>query len=123
MNQRLQDEIKLFLAEAGVQILGYKREGLVFKILGLDTRQRNIIRERRKMTTSLWYEILNYYKWTCARCKMQNWKNSEPFKDKMEVDHVQSLYEWGKTEWKNLQVLCKPHNRQKGTKFRDYRNL
>ncbi len=122
MSQRFKDELKLFLAEALIQVIGWKREALVYKLLNMDTRQRNIIRERHKMTVSLWYKVLRYYNWRCARCQIQNWENKELTKPKMEVDHIVSLYNWGLTEWQNLQVLCKPHNRSKGIMNKDYRN-
>lgn len=111
---RLQDHLKLFLADFLVQLLGYQREGLIYGVLSLDTRQRNILRERRKMTVKLWYSVLNHYHWTCAGCGLTNYRNQNRFKHKLEVDHITALYCFGKTEWANLQALCKPCNRKKG---------
>lgn len=121
MNNTFKTELKLFLAEALIQIIGWRREAFVFNLLNLDTRQRHILRERRRMTMALWYKVCRFYKWTCAQCGVQNWENKEWHKPKMEVDHAVSLWAYGKTEWANLQVLCKPHNRSKGIKSKDYR--
>lgn len=117
----MKQELKLLLAEALIQILGWRKEAFVFGLLHLDTRQRNIVRERAKMTIKLWFAVLRDGRWTCAKCGVRNWKNKEWGRPKMEVDHVVSLYNWGKTEWRNLQVLCAPHNKQKGTRIADYR--
>ena len=107
----MKHELKLFLAEALIQILGYKREALVFGLLNLDTRQRHIIRERRKMTADLWQRVIMHQSY-CLRCGSI---------DNLQVDHVVSLYNWGKTEWNNLQTLCGKCNRRKGTRTADYR--
>ena len=111
----IKDHLKLFLADALIQIIGFEREGLVYGLLRLDTRQRNILRERRRMTKSLWYEILNRDNWTCQRCQAFNYRNQNPWKPKLEVDHIKALYQWGKTERGNLQALCRDCNRRKGT--------
>ncbi len=110
----LKDHVKLFLADALIQVVGYQREGLVYGVLSLDTRQRNILRERRRMTTALWYDVMHRYGWTCASCKTINYRNQSMLKPKLEVDHIKALYNFGKTEWSNLQILCRPCNRKKG---------
>lgn len=111
MNQTLKTELKLFLAEAAIQIFGHKHEGSVFKIFRLDTRQRNIIRERRKLTSKLWHQVIRRYPY-CLKCLST---------ENLQVDHIRSLYDWGKTEWGNLQTLCGRCNRRKGVSFADYR--
>jgi len=114
---------KIWAADTAVQTFGWQHEQAIFDFFHLDTRQRNIVRERRRMkfNLKLWYKVLDHYDWRCARCGVQNWKNKEVGKAKMQVDHIQSLYAWGKTEWRNLQVLCAPCNRAKGIKTIDYR--
>lgn len=112
---------KIWAAYSAVMLFGYQHEQAIFDLFGLDTRQRNIVRERYRMSPRLWYYVLNHYQWRCAKCRTQNWKNKEWGKPKMQVDHVKSLYNFGKTEWNNLQVLCAPCNRWKGVKNIDYR--
>lgn len=115
MKQQTQDilktELKLFLAEALLQLIGYKQEAFVFGLLNLDTRQKHILRERRKMTSTLWRQVIRRYPY-CLKCGST---------EKLAVDHIRSLFEYGKTEWGNLQTLCGKCNRSKGTKFADYR--
>lgn len=115
MNQQtkevLKTEFKLGLAEALIQVLGYKREAFVFNLLRMDTRQRHIIRERRKMTADLWRRVIRQWPY-CLKCGSI---------ESLQADHVVSLYHRGKTEWSNLQTLCGKCNRQKGIKTADYR--
>ena len=111
MNQTLKTELKLFLAEALIQVLGYKREAFVFNLLRMDIRQRHILRERQKMTSRLWHQVIRRYPY-CLRCKST---------ENLNVDHILSLYHGGKSEWGNLQTLCGRCNRQKGVTTADYR--
>lgn len=115
MKQQTQDilktELKLFLAEALLQLIGYKQEAFIFGLLKLDTRQRHILRERRRMTADLWRRVIR--KWPYyLKCGST---------ESLQADHVVSLYSYGKTEWNNMQTLCGRCNRQKGVTTADYR--
>lgn len=120
MKQIIVQELKLFLASA-LRQFGFPRSWLR-SLLGLTPLQIHVITEREKMTRELWFGVLKFYRWQCAKCKVINFYNEDPYKPKMEVDHIQPVSRWGKTEWRNLQVLCKPHNREKMTKTIDYRH-
>lgn len=111
MNQTLKTELKLFLAEALLQLIGYKQEAFIFGLLNLDTRQKHILRERRKMTSTLWRQVIRRYP-ACLKCGST---------ENLAVDHITPLFSFGKTEWGNLQTLCGRCNRQKGVTTADYR--
>lgn len=111
MKEAIRTELKLGLAEAMLQVFGYKQEAFVFGLLKLDTRQRHILRERRKMTSTLWRQVIRRYP-ACLKCGST---------ENLAVDHITALYFYGKTEWGNLQTLCGKCNRQKGVRYADYR--
>jgi 5-methylcytosine-specific restriction endonuclease McrA len=120
----MQDELKLFLAGALIQILGPRKRWVrpaVYGLLRLTTLQQHILWEREKMTRQLWLAVCNHFGWRCLRCGTVNWRNRERFKAKIEVDHVKPLAAWGLTAWGNLQTLCGPCNRAKGIRTADYR--
>lgn len=121
------DEIKkqlgpgLFLATTLEQIAPKFFRNAIKELRGWTKRQLHSFVERLKMTRSLWLAVAREFNWTCCRCGVQNLYNKEAYKPKMEVDHIKPLYLFGLTIWSNLQLLCKPCNRWKGTKWIDYR--
>lgn len=114
MAMTLKDHLKLFLADTLTQVFGYRWDVLIYKLLGLKAIHKHILRERRKMTRALWLAVMRRYNWRCVKCGLAAY-------GQMQVDHIVSLFNWGRTEWNNLQVLCRTCNRQKGTKYADYR--
>lgn len=116
----MKTEVRLWLAEIIKQVFNCE-EGTAFTLVGLKSLWHHIRAERKAMTKQLWFRVLRHYGWRCLRCGGRNWQNAESGKPKIEVDHVQSLYHWGKTVWENLQPLCKPCNQWKGVKDIEYR--
>lgn len=114
------DEARLWGAEILKQIFGLS-ERTAFTLVGLKSLWHHIKAERAAMTRALWFSVCRFYGWRCLRCGLVNWQNKELGKARIEVDHVQSLYHWGKTVWNNLQTLCKPCNQWKGVRDIDYR--
>lgn len=94
---------------------------LTYKLLGASKYMVHKTRTRDNATRQLKLAVLNHYDWTCEACLTRNYRNREPDKAKMQVDHINPVYRWGESNWDNLQVLCKPCNLKKGTKVIDYR--
>lgn len=125
MKQRLEQEMKMFLAEFINQLwfLVFGRwspKWVLRKILGLTLRQIHTLTERSKMKEKnfkLWFAILERDGWQCQRCRVKNFENKEWGKPKMQVDHIVPIYHWGKTERSNLQTLCAPCNKAKGARL------
>ena len=67
--------------------------------------------ERRRMTSTLWKQVIRRYP-ACLKCGST---------ENLAVDHITPLFSFGKTEWGNLQTLCGRCNRQKGVTTADYR--
>lgn len=102
-------ELKLFGAEA-LRQLGFPKM-IVRRVLGLTALEMHVLTEREAMTTILWKKVIRYYQ-KCLRCGAL---------DDLQVDHVRAVARFGKTEWRNLQVLCGKCNRWKGVREIDFR--
>ena len=72
--------------------------------------------ERAGVTRKLWLRVMFQGKWRCKHCGIQNWKNQEYGKPKMQVDHIMPIFYFGESKETNLQVLCSFCNKKKGTK-------
>jgi len=70
--------------------------------------------ERAIVTRKLWLRVMFQGQWRCRLCGIQNWKNQEYGKPKMQVDHIQPIFHLGESREGNLQVLCSVCNRRKG---------
>lgn len=107
-------ELRLWLAVALQQLTGWK-ESTCYTLAGLQSRWHWIQAERRVMKQNLrtlWYPIIRR-DGRCLRCGSMA---------ELQVDHVVSLFHFGKSEWDNLQTLCGKCNRWKGIRDIDYRN-
>jgi len=69
--------------------------------------------ERAKLTAGLRYLVL---KRDCHRCKSCGLSPVETNGIQLEVDHIRSVLQWGRTEVSNLQTLCRQCNRGKGAR-------
>jgi 5-methylcytosine-specific restriction endonuclease McrA len=118
--QDWEDEGRLWAAVALQQLTGWK-ESTCYTLVGLKSRWHHIQAERRAMTRELWFKVLWLFNWTCLRCGTQNYRNQEPGKPKIEVDHIVSLFHFGLSILKNLQSLCSNCKRWKGIKDIDFR--
>lgn len=69
--------------------------------------------ERAKLTAGLRYLVLKRDNFSCKAC------GASPVDTNgmsLEVDHIRSIEQWGRTEIANLQTLCKHCNRGKGAR-------
>lgn len=66
--------------------------------------------ERKKLTAGLRYLILTRDNYRCLLCGASGTEKGV----RLEVDHIQPIAKWGKTEESNLRTLCKSCNRGKG---------
>lgn len=74
----------------------------------------NAAKERRKMTPSMRFEVLRRAGFRCEAC------GADPKKDRgvrLQVDHIIPVSKGGKSEYANLQCLCRDCNRGKGAKI------
>lgn len=114
-------ELKLWLAEFLSQIhpsekkrwYYYKRARYLTAYREHRNYQRNQITEGNY---KLWIQVLTEGDYTCRRCRVRNYLNKDPYKPKMEVDHIVPIAKWGTSHRSNLQVLCRPCNQKKGKK-------
>lgn len=72
--------------------------------------------ERAIVTRKLWLRVMFQGQWRCKRCGIQNWKNREYGKPKMQVDHINPIFHYGESKESNLQVLCAVCNKKKGVR-------
>lgn len=106
LKQALNLQIALAFAEVYMQLFGLD-ERRAYAWAGLKDRWYHIKAERAVMKANLkrfWYPIIARDK-MCLRCGSTK---------ELQVDHVVSLFLFGKTEWNNLQTLCGRCNRKKG---------
>jgi hypothetical protein len=68
-------------------------------------------RERAKLTAGLRYLVLKRDNFCCKSCGASPVDTNGVL---LEVDHIRSIEQWGRTELKNLQILCRTCNRGKG---------
>ena len=69
--------------------------------------------ERAKLTAGLRYFVLKRDGFSCRACGASPVHTNGVF---LEVDHVRSIEQWGRTEADNLQCLCRDCNRGKGAR-------
>jgi 5-methylcytosine-specific restriction endonuclease McrA len=65
-------------------------------------------------TEAEWIELQEYYNYHCLSCLQQ-------FPGDLEADHVRPLQQGGTNTIDNIQPLCTPCNRKKGTRYVDFR--
>jgi hypothetical protein len=70
-------------------------------------------RERAKLTAGLRYLVLKRDSFCCKSCGASPVEANGVF---LEVDHIRSIEQWGRTELSNLQTLCRTCNRGKGAR-------
>ena len=70
-------------------------------------------REREKLTAGLRYLVLKRDSFCCKSCGVSPVDTNGVF---LEVDHIRSIEQWGRTELSNLQTLCRTCNRGKGAR-------
>lgn len=70
-------------------------------------------RERSKLTAGLRYLVLKRDDFSCKSCGASPVESSGV---QLEVDHIRSIEQWGRTELSNLQTLCRNCNRGKGAR-------
>lgn len=70
--------------------------------------------ERRKMTDSLRYDVMERDGFRCRLCGRSASQGAV-----LEVDHIKPISKGGKTTMSNLQTLCKECNRGKRDKYND----
>ncbi len=68
-------------------------------------------RERAKLTAGLRYLVLKRDNFCCKSCGASPVDTNGVL---LEVDHIRSIEQWGRTELSNLQTLCRICNRGKG---------
>lgn len=68
-------------------------------------------RERAKLTAGLRYLVLKRDNFCCKSCGVSPVDTNGVL---LEVDHIRSIEQWGRTELNNLQILCRTCNRGKG---------
>ncbi len=69
-----------------------------------------IIVNRKVISEELRNKVYKKYEGKCAKCKST---------ENLEIDHIIPFVLGGKTELKNLQLLCKKCNLKKGKKWQD----
>lgn len=70
-------------------------------------------RERAKLTAGLRYLVLKRDNFCCKSCGASPVDSNGVL---LEVDHIRSIEQWGRTELINLQTLCRTCNRGKGAR-------
>ena len=70
-------------------------------------------RERAKLTAGLRYLVLKRDNFCCKSCGASPVDTNGVL---LEVDHIRSIEQWGRTEIINLQTLCRTCNRGKGAR-------
>jgi|APTNR8051073442_1049403.scaffolds.fasta_scaffold02738_8 hypothetical protein len=70
-------------------------------------------RERAKLTAGLRYLVLKRDNFCCKSCGASPVDTNGVL---LEVDHIRSIEQWGRTEIINLQTLCRACNRGKGAR-------
>ena len=70
-------------------------------------------RERAKLTAGLRYLVLKRDNFCCKSCGASPVDTNAVL---LEVDHIRSIEQWGRTEIINLQTLCRACNRGKGAR-------
>lgn len=70
-------------------------------------------RERAKLTAGLRYLVLKRDNFCCKTCGVSPVDTNGVL---LEVDHIRSIEQWGRTELSNLQTLCRICNRGKGAR-------
>lgn len=70
-------------------------------------------RERAKLTAGLRYLVLKRDNFCCKSCGASPVDTNGVL---LEVDHIRSIEQWGRTELTNLQSLCRACNRGKGAR-------
>ncbi len=81
-------------------------------VAAANARRRRLARQQPGFTSSEWRAILDLYGWRCLCCGATQ---------RLSPDHVVPLSEGGLNAAANLQPLCGPCNRRKGTRTIDYR--
>ena len=69
--------------------------------------------ERAKLTAGLRYLVLRRDNFCCKTCGASPVDTNGVL---LEVDHIRSIEQWGRTELSNLQTLCRSCNRGKGAR-------
>lgn len=70
-------------------------------------------RERAKLTAGLRYLVLKRDSFCCKSCGASPVDTNGVL---LEVDHIRSIEQWGRTELSNLRTLCRTCNRGKGAR-------
>ena len=73
-------------------------------------------KERNKLTPKMRVAVLERDRWTCRMCGHGSaYSNNYVEGTELEVDHIHPVSDKGQTTPNNLQTLCKPCNRGKGS--------
>lgn len=70
-------------------------------------------RRRPKIPPAVRLRVYKKYNYTCNRCKL-DMKPGSPDEHLITIDHIKPLSKQGKNHFKNMQVLCKSCNEEKG---------
>jgi 5-methylcytosine-specific restriction endonuclease McrA len=74
-------------------------------------------KERGKLTPKMRVAVLERDRWVCRMCGSGSaYSNNYVEGTELEVDHIHPVSDKGKTTMDNLQTLCKPCNRGKGSR-------
>ena len=74
-------------------------------------------KERGKLTPKMRVAVLERDRWVCRMCGHGTaYSNNYVEGTELEVDHIHPVSNNGQTTMDNLQVLCKPCNRGKGSR-------
>lgn len=88
-------------------------EGIYYNVLDKEAKKATREYQRKLMTPSLRYEILQRDGFRCVLCGRSQLEDGV----KLEVDHIVPISKGGKTERSNLRTLCQDCNRGKRDKY------
>lgn len=73
-------------------------------------------KRKRAVSRCIRYRFIKNFGYICFRCLKTDFKF-----DQLTMDHITPVFLGGKTELKNLQLLCMPCNNYKACQIIDYR--
>lgn len=114
--------VKQTLASARDELRASAHDSPSAQIIDIHTHQNDetkkpsrewMANERAKLTAGLRYLVLKRDNFSCKSCGASPVESNGV---QLEVDHIRSIEQWGRTELSNLQTLCRNCNRGKGAR-------